>query len=128
MKAYVRVKQVLTAERWFKAGDAEGVTVNPALPLGSNTPLLCGICQQGLSEHGALPLPKDHPNRRKGETHYMVCPGDFIITGHNGSRFPVAPQAFFDTYELCDEKGNALPDGRAVIQGENTDFYVSDGS
>jgi len=34
------------------------------------------------------------------EAGHRVCPGDYIITGVKGERYPIKPDIFFETYEV----------------------------
>jgi hypothetical protein len=57
--------------RWFRRPDIPGSTK-------------CGGCGCLMSDHGWIDAPLD------GHT---VCPGDWIITGVNGKRYPCKPDA-----------------------------------
>jgi hypothetical protein len=113
---------VIEATQWFKNGDhpedncetfqgsdgkpfqGEGKVVryfrHPAIPgtdvcrgvkSGSNEPIGCG---RTFHEHGFIDTPEG-----AGQT---VCPGDFVITGVKGERYPCKPDIFAATYEPVD--------------------------
>ena len=53
----------------------------------------------------------------------VVCPADYIVTGHAGNRFPVDPEDFADTYELAlaGEGGPAALDQEPFAPGRAID-------
>lgn len=48
------------------------------------------ICEQTWINHGWIDNPKEG---------YIVCPGDMVITGAQGSRWPLKPDVFAELYE-----------------------------
>jgi hypothetical protein len=54
--------------------------------------ITCGTCRHMLSEHGEI----DTPERKM-----RVCPGDYIITGIRGEKYPCKTDIFKETYEPC---------------------------
>jgi hypothetical protein len=53
----------------------------------------CQVCNKLRSSHGHIPSPG------KGRLGYIVCPGDWIITGTAGEHYPCKPDIFPDIYE-----------------------------
>ena len=64
--------------RYFCRPDVEGTTI-------------CPKCKRTMNEHGWIDTPEDG---------HVVCPGDWIITGVKGERYPCKPDIFKLTYEL----------------------------
>lgn len=105
---------VIEATQWFKNGDhpedgtetfmsgefvnelCEGKVVryyrHPNVPGGSK----CKHCSRTMHDHGWIDTL---------EGGHIVCPGDYIITGVKGERYPCKPDIFLETNE-------ALEDGR----------------
>ena len=54
----------------------------------------CHHCTNELNRHGLIDTL---------EGGHIVCPGDYIITGIRGERYPCKPDIFLETYELVDE-------------------------
>ena len=94
---------VIEAHQWHKNGDhpedfsergrgglTEGRVVryyqHPGYP--SNT--ICVECGQTMNRHGWIDTL---------EQGHRVCPGDWIITGVKGERYPCKPDIFAATYE-----------------------------
>lgn len=101
---------VIEAEQWLKNGDhsaddvfrpfedtgktptepREGAIVryfrNPQIPGAS----ICKNCQHTFHDHGFIDTL---------EGGHIVCPGDWIITGVKGERYPCKPDIFAATYE-----------------------------
>ena len=50
---------------------------------------------------------KPHYEVETLEGELSVSPGDFIITGIEGERYPCKPGIFEKTYEPCDEEGTS---------------------
>ncbi len=97
----------ITAAQWFKNGDhpednlpphdkivngerAEGAVVryfrNPDVP-GTRE---CEHCGHAMHDHGWIDTL---------EGGHIVCPGDWVITGVKGERYPCKPDIFEATYE-----------------------------
>lgn len=51
----------------------------------------CKICGQEISVHGFISTL---------EGGHIVCPGDWIITGVKGERYPYKPDIFAETYDM----------------------------
>ena len=98
---YRKKPVVVEANQWFKNGDhpedwmfkdGEGAVVRYY-----RHPLISGdsICEQcGLKHHV-------HGWIDTLEQGHRVCPGDWIITGVKGERYPCKPDIFAATYELA---------------------------
>ena len=54
---------------------------------------VCPECSKPLFEHGWIATL---------EGGHRVCPGDIIITGVKGERYPCKPDIFHETYEVVD--------------------------
>lgn len=102
---------VVEANQWFKNGDhpedeskpvvddsgfgclSEGQVVRyfrrPDVP-GTTT---CRHCGEVMHKHGWI-------DTREGG--HIVCPGDFIITGVAGEKYPCKPDIFRATYDSAD--------------------------
>lgn len=103
---------VIEATQWFKNGDhpndetklinlpdigttymSEGKVVRyfrrPDLPGDSR----CRECSVIMDRHGWI-------DTKEGG--HIVCPGDWIITGVKGERYPCKPDIFAATYELVE--------------------------
>ncbi len=110
MAKYRKLPVVIEATQWFKNGDhpqdesrilyrrgddgsdltTEGKVVRyfrrPDVP-GSHQ---CEKCSVAMHNHGWIDTL---------EGGHIVCPGDFIITGVKGERYPCKPDIFAATYE-----------------------------
>jgi hypothetical protein len=102
---------VIAATQWFRNGDhpddgderftsgafagekLEGKVVryfrNPSVP-GTDS---CAYCRHMFYDHGWIDTL---------EGGHIVCPGDWIITGVKGERYPCKPDIFADTYEAVE--------------------------
>jgi hypothetical protein len=101
---------VILATRWFrngdhpedapdaiqagtKARDYEGRVVRrfrrPDVPGSTH----CGQCMSPMDQHGWLDTL---------EGGHVVCPGDWVITGVKGERYPCKPDIFAATYEVAE--------------------------
>ncbi len=67
---------VIDAEQWFPGKEIEGVIV----------------CPQGIQIPCIITL----------EGNLRVSPGDWIITGVNGEKYPCKPDIFDKTYEMLE--------------------------
>lgn len=105
---------VIEATQWFKNGDhpadrfgphgvepegREGLVVRyfrhpPAAVSGLSGKSKCEQCNKVLRLHGWIDTL---------EMGHRVCPGDFIITGVKGERYPCKPDIFEATYEAVSE-------------------------
>lgn len=85
----------VTATQWFKIGDhpydgARGDMVVRGYRSKHAAHAECGVCGKDLRKHGWV-------NTLEGG--HIVCPGDWIITGVKGERYPCKPDVFARTYE-----------------------------
>jgi len=111
IKKYRKKPIVILAVQWFKNSDhpedacetftgsdgplqGEGKIVryfrHPEVP-GAN---FCNYCQKTMHHHGWIDTL---------EGGHIVCPGDWIITGVNGERYPCKPDIFEKTYDPVEE-------------------------
>lgn len=108
MSKYRKKPVVVEAHQWHKNGDhpednpalvvreygkplsAEGAVVryfrHPVIPGDKE----CEHCGLGMHEHGWIDTL---------ESGHVVCPGDWIITGVKGERYPCKPDIFEATYD-----------------------------
>lgn len=114
LKQYRKLPVVVWACRWWKNGDhpdddchlittrdgiepfqSEGKVVryfrSPQRHLHGH--LYCDKCKRLYHDHGWIDTL---------EGGHIVCPGDFIITGVQGERYPCKPDIFEQTYELVE--------------------------
>lgn len=77
----------------FERGIEDGVHFKRDLPEGINP-----IGFEGNDPHGTICYP--YINTLEGR-HY-IDPGDYIITGIKGERYPCKPDIFKQTYEAID--------------------------
>jgi len=111
---YRKKPVVIEATQWFKNGDHpedKSTMIMPSFEpsIESATPFLsegkvvrrfrhpavsgsikCSRCNKIMHEHGWIDTLEDGHN---------VCPGDWIITGVKGERYPCKPDIFEATYE-----------------------------
>lgn len=66
--------------RYFRHPEKSGATI-------------CSSCGKTMHEHGWI---------ETLEGGYIVCPGDWIITGVKGEHYPCKPDIFAETYEPVD--------------------------
>lgn len=81
---YRKKPVVVDAVQWWKHGDHPAVS-----PTGNERTRDCGRCLSSLP-HGLI-------NTLEGLL--LVCPGDWIVTGVKGERYPCKPDIFEETYE-----------------------------
>jgi hypothetical protein len=113
MNLYRKKPVVVQATQWFKNGDHPQDNVRPYEDTGI-TPTkaregavvryfrhpsipghqICSKCNQAMHVHGWVDTLEDGHN---------VCPGDWIITGVKGERYPCKPDIFTATYEPVDK-------------------------
>jgi hypothetical protein len=86
---YRKLPVVVEAAQWLKHGDDPDVSPHPYEPDGVH-PGGCEECACHLADHGRI---------KTLEGHHIVCPGDYIITGIKGERYPCKPDIFEATYE-----------------------------
>jgi len=80
---------IIEATQWFKNGDCP-LDTHPGAP-GSKA---CSHCGKAMHNHGWIDTL---------EGGHIVCPGDWIITGVAGERYPCKPAIFDATYEAVDQ-------------------------
>lgn len=93
---------VIEATQWFKNGDHpedyrdnnppgwEGKVVRYFRNPNIDGEVICSFCRHTFHEHGWIDTL---------EGGHRVCPGDYIITGIKGERYPCKPDIFLATYE-----------------------------
>jgi len=94
---------VIEADQWFKNGDH---------PKDGSYMLGDHLVEGGVVRYYRHPdVPSDRPCEQCGKPHldhgwidtleqgHRVCPGDWIITGVKGERYPCKPDIFAATYE-----------------------------
>ncbi|MEE9584745.1 MAG: hypothetical protein V3W51_04610 [Candidatus Brocadiales bacterium] len=99
---------VVEAEQWFRNGDhsedasqrmqpsvdeCEGLVVRYYRDPKVASAALCTHCHLMFHTHGWIDTL---------EGGHIVCPGDWIITGIKGERYPCKPDIFEATYEPVD--------------------------
>ncbi len=108
MARYRKKPVVIEAFQWFKNGDhpnddcrvidregptlmlAEGKVVRRYRHSGVDPERRCEHCDERMHLHGWIDTL---------EAGHNVCPGDWIITGIKGERYPCKPDIFEATYE-----------------------------
>ena len=106
MSKYRKRPVVIDAHQWFRNGDhpddfsdrdnpngnpaREGMVVRYFLPPDRNDDRICGMCIRPTLKHGWIDT---------FEGGHRVCPGDWIITGVKGEKYPCKPDIFEATYE-----------------------------
>lgn len=98
---------VIEATQWFKNGDhpedygrIKGVVVSEGEVVcyyrhpDVSGDIVCHKCDNAMRNHGWIDTLEDGHN---------VCPGDWIITGVQGERYPCKPDIFEQTYESVEE-------------------------
>ncbi len=91
MARYRKKPIVIEAEQWFPGIKVEGVE-HPPLPGTSQG-------EECLRAHGPCGL----VHTLEGKM--IVMPGDWVITGIAGERYPCKDDIFRQTYELVEEEG-----------------------
>ena len=88
---------VIEATQWFKNGDhpEDGQGIEGKVVCFYNRreigyEMKCKICSEIMSKHGCIDTL---------EGYHIVCPGDWVITGVKGERYPCKPDIFDATYE-----------------------------
>jgi hypothetical protein len=90
MAKYRKKPVVVEAVQWLKHGDNDSVSRYTEIVLDCDNEV-CPICGHVYSEHGLIGTL---------EGAHIVCPGDWIITGVQGEKYPCKPDIFVKTYEL----------------------------
>ncbi len=113
MTQYRKKPVVVEASQWFKNGDHPEDT-NMVANAGAGEPYIQAegkvvryfrrpdVSGHRVCEHpGCLRLMHDHGWIDTLEGGHIVCPGDWVITGVKGERYPCKPDIFAATYELA---------------------------
>lgn len=87
MPKYRKKPVVVEAEQWFPGKEVEGVM---------DKAMLSEVWFGAKAEDGRYFI-------RTLEGDMIVMPGDYIITGVKGERYPCKPDIFEETYELVEE-------------------------
>ncbi len=74
-------------------GDADGDAVRYGCQPGVPYNKMCGKCGGVMGNHGWIDA--------LVEGVHIVCPGDWIITGARGERYPCKPDIFAATYDAA---------------------------
>jgi hypothetical protein len=85
---------VIEAMQWFKVTEYPGVVRHfrrPEPEFGGS--IGCPECGAPFHEHGFIDTL---------EGGHRVCPGDWIITGVVGERYPCKPHIFMATYDIVE--------------------------
>jgi hypothetical protein len=102
MSKFRKKPVIVEATRWWKNGDhpddmvgkdwvlIEGKVVRRYNDPNTSGHALCVNCNRRLLEHGWIDTL---------EGGHIVCPGDWVITGIKGERYPCKPDIFAATYE-----------------------------
>jgi hypothetical protein len=101
MAKYRKKPVVIEAEQWFKIGDYSQAIRHFADPQNQTlegkhfSSQLCEHCKKSRGEHGWITTL---------EGGHIVCPGDWIITGVAGEKYPCKDSIFQATYEPVEER------------------------
>ena len=113
MAKYRKKPVVVEATQWFKNGDhpedkcyyvddkspdrflSEGKVVRYYRNPDDDGQRKCEHCGRIMHDHGWIDTLEGGHN---------VCPGDWIITGIAGEKYPCKPDIFEQTYELVEEE------------------------
>jgi hypothetical protein len=99
----------IDADQWWKVWNVgEGIGYwlgvgyyrRPEVDYSGQRP--CPHCERSMKDHGWIDT---------FEGGHVVCPGDWIITGIQGERYPCKPDIFEATYEVVKEEGDGKPSG-----------------
>ena len=86
MAKYRKKPVIIEAEQWFPENNIEGVM----FPLPAKARPLCPVKAKKLANVGFIDTL---------EGGHFVSPGDWIITGIKGEKYPCKPDIFEKTYE-----------------------------
>ncbi len=117
MPRYRKKPVEIDAEEWRKDGDHPAV--QPYIHQKSsdaNGDRSCEHCGVALVEHGWI---------ETLEGGHIVCPGDFVITGVEGERYPCKPGIFAKTYDQAGTQAVVRVAGADEIP-ENFDYPNAD--
>ena len=108
MARYRKKPVIVEAHQWFKNGDhpqdfpklmhdkegrefcGEGLVVRRFRAPGVPSDKICDQCGRFMEKHGWIDT---------FEGGHIVCPGDWVITGVKGEKYPCKPDIFEATYE-----------------------------
>ena len=110
MTQFRKLPVVIEATQWFKNGDHPLDSCHTITPVpGDGAPFLSEGKVVRYYRHPDVPSTMlceqcGRPHHIHGwidtlEQGHRVCPGDWIITGVNGERYPCKPDIFEKTYE-----------------------------
>jgi hypothetical protein len=115
MPKFKKKPVVIEANQWFKNGDhPEDRSQDPR---GPEHPLWEGSV---VRYYRHPDVPGDKPCEQCGKPHHIhgwidtleqghrVCPGDWIITGVKGERYPCKPDIFAATYEPAGDSAEGI--------------------
>ncbi len=86
MPRFTKKPVTIEAHRWFKNGDHPSVQPYPATDALPRDMCRCGA---RVLDHGWIDTL---------EGGHVACPGDWIITGVKGEKYPCKPDIFEETY------------------------------
>lgn len=89
---------VIEAVQWFgnEHMGSKGLGVSPHREPGTDGGRVCQHCGKAMLYHGWVPTL---------ESGHVACPGDWIITGVKGEKYPCKPDIFEATYEPVTDDG-----------------------
>ena len=90
MAKYRKKPIAIEAEQWFRHGDNPHIATKYCDIVIDCESDPCPECGRELGKHGLI-------STLEGAR--RVCPGDWIITGIKGERYPCKPDIFEATYE-----------------------------
>ena len=88
MSRFRKLPVEVDAVRWATGDKLEGLD-----PYGSSNLYTCQHCFHPIGAHGWI---------ETLEGGHVVCPGDWVITGVEGEKYPCKPRIFEKTYEPVD--------------------------
>jgi len=98
MAKYRKKPVVIEATQWFKVGDHTEVVKLELSEWQRNHPECISPTCHGC---GSTEYETTHGYVGTLEGGHVVCPGDWIITGVQGERYPCKPDIFAATYEAA---------------------------
>lgn len=102
-KEYRKKPVVVKAFQWF-AGN-HGDVISPPAHCTAASDMRCEKCGHPSGMHGWIKTLEGGSDGAQ-----LVCPGDWIITGVKGEKYPCKPDIFAATYEPADESVAAPSD------------------
>ena len=121
MPQFIKKRIAITADQWFRNGDHPDDYAKPVQGFERGHPITYSPQHQRLNDwegqvvryfrhpdkvfaapaackHCAVPM-HDHGWIDTLEGGHVVCPGDWVVTGVAGERYPVKPAIFEATYD-----------------------------